>query len=246
MLFDPERRWLPQGICRWEDRHLFFAKGGAFYNRRPGTSAQEKWDQAKEICADCPVLEQCRRDTLGENYGVWGGYDEHQRWKIRSRLAAAARKWPPEKRRAWALEIHRLREGGLFWRDITLMTGVPAALAEVLAEEGQEHAQEARRAPAKVITLPLPEPGPRKPEFPVRAGRRHAWVRHNGRISDAIYRGETPTGTWVFVTVYSGHGHVNKWVLRRDVQIYHPQPVIVMSKRKEKPDAPAPECEPAA
>jgi hypothetical protein len=81
--------------------------------------------------------------------------------------------------------------------------------------------------------------------FPDKPGMRHAWVRHNGRISDAIYRGQTATGVWIFVTVYSGHGHVNKWVRAYNVRVYHPQPVVILAKRRES-DEPAPECEPAA
>jgi len=37
--------------------------------------------KAKQICARCPVLEQCRQHalTVHERYGVWGGLTETER-----------------------------------------------------------------------------------------------------------------------------------------------------------------------
>ncbi|MFJ4712103.1 WhiB family transcriptional regulator [Streptomyces sp. NPDC088785] len=70
------RPWWPQHACQAEDWQLFFAEGG-MASRPPGAGTQKKWDQGKEICAGCPVLTQCRRDTLGEEYG---GLDQYERW----------------------------------------------------------------------------------------------------------------------------------------------------------------------
>lgn len=233
-LYDPERRWAARAICRWEDRHLFFADG----RQRPGRVSQpiqKAWAQAKEICGMCPVLLECQRDTLGENHGVWGGRDENERAAIRRKLHSAAKKWPLARRLRWGKEVQRLRDGGLSWRDITLQTGLPTRLAEEVSTQWRESVAASENASA-IIDLPLPEDTARGPEFPTKPGRRHAWVRHNSRMSDAIYRGQTPSGRWVFVTVYSGHGHVNKWVPRNDVHLYNPQPVIIMSKRTEEAD----------
>lgn len=230
MLYDPERRWLARAICRPEDMKLFFADGGA--PGRTSVKVQKAWAQAKEICKMCPALAECRRDTLGEDFGVWGGLDQNERFAVRRVLYKVAKGWPESRRLAWGKEVQTLRDGGVNWKEITLQTGLPSGLAEELATQWRAHLIETQDQP-KVIDLPLPDDTVRRPEFPTRAGRRHAWVRHNGRISDAIYRGETPSGVWIFVTVFSGHAHVNKWVLRRDVQVYHPQPVIIMSKRME-------------
>lgn len=192
----------------------------------------------------CPVLAECKRDTLGEDHGVWGGLDQNQRAAIRRRLGKAAKGWPEGRRLAWGKEVQHLRDGGVSWRDITLQAGLPHGLAEELATQWRVHLIETENQP-KVIDLPLPEDRSRGPEFPTKPGRRHAWVRHNSRISDAMYRGETPSGVWLFVTVYSGHGHVNKWVKRADVHLYNPQPVIIMSKRREVQDEPTPESDAA-
>ncbi|MFJ4622137.1 WhiB family transcriptional regulator [Streptomyces sp. NPDC088812] len=80
-------------------RHLFFSPGGQ-PNRKPVKSTQQRWDQAKEICAMCPVRTQCARDTLGEEYGVYGGLDEHQRYLIRRKLPRVIGKWPWARRLA--------------------------------------------------------------------------------------------------------------------------------------------------
>lgn len=45
-------------------------------------------DEAKAICADCPLLILCREySVLNEKYGVWGGMTEKERDKERGRLS---------------------------------------------------------------------------------------------------------------------------------------------------------------
>lgn len=36
-------------------------------------------EQAKAICATCPVIEECREYGQGERYGVWGGLTPKER-----------------------------------------------------------------------------------------------------------------------------------------------------------------------
>lgn len=233
VLYDPERRWGARAICDWDRDHEQFFPESVPPGGDVGPKVMAQWAQAKAICQRCPVRLECARDTLGEEWGVWGGLDQNQRTAIRRRLYRAAKGWPAERRLAWGEEVARLRAGGISWATIKVQAGLSHTLAEELMHEWRAHVAEQVRLRAKIVDLPLPEESVRRPAFPDRPGCRHAWVRHNGRISDAIYRGETPTGAWVFVTVYSGHGHVNKWVLRKDVQMYHPQPVVILSKRNE-------------
>ena len=65
MLYDPKRSWWPDGECQWTDPEPFFAPGGQL-DRTPSPATQTQWNRAKEVCARCPVLAECRRDTLGE------------------------------------------------------------------------------------------------------------------------------------------------------------------------------------
>jgi hypothetical protein len=246
VLFDPARRWATQAICDWDDdEKLYFADGGQ-PNRAPGEATQVRWGQAKEICAGCPVLKECRRDTLGEEYGVYGGYDEHERWLIRRALPKAAKGWPPERRLAWGRLFAEMRAGGATFRTISLQTGFSAPLATTLVEEWEEHLAARQAAREAVVELPVPVFERKRPGFPDRPGRRHAWVRHRGGVSDAYYRGQTPDGVWVYVQTWAGRGNVNKWVPATDVHLYYPQPVVIRRRREEQtrarePDTAAPE-----
>jgi WhiB family transcriptional regulator, redox-sensing transcriptional regulator len=68
--------WQIRGACRGMDSALFFHPEG---ERGPARSGREA--RAKQICASCPVLEQCRAHALAvhEPYGVWGGLSESER-----------------------------------------------------------------------------------------------------------------------------------------------------------------------
>jgi WhiB family redox-sensing transcriptional regulator len=68
--------WQLRGSCRGMDSAFFFHPEG---ERGPARANREA--QAKKICSNCPVLEQCRRHALSvhEPYGVWGGLSESER-----------------------------------------------------------------------------------------------------------------------------------------------------------------------
>lgn len=238
MLYDPHRKWAPRGICRWEDRHLFFSPGGQA-NRSPAKITQARWNEAKEICAMCPVIAECARDTLGEEYGVFGGLDEHQRYLIRRRLYKAVDNWPRQRRLAWGKEIHALREAGFTFTQILSRTGIPAGVAEKLLSVWLAYCEEVAKTSAEVVDLQLPEPeetpSVRLPAFPDRPGRRNCWVRHRGIVSDGWYRGETPDGAYIQATTFAGRGQVNKWFAREDVHLYHPVAAVILNY-KARPD----------
>lgn len=224
MLYDPERRWLSRASCRTAvDPERFFVSGGNQLNRSPSAATQVAWNDAKKICSFCPVLTECRRDTLGEEYGVWGGLDEHERFLIRKRLAAKARwkKWPEARQLEWGEHLDSLRKGDLTWRQIQFRTGIPRTACEGLIAKWRQSRPAQPKAPARVVDLPLP-PVTLK-EFPEVPGQRHMWVRHRGLVSDGWYAGETEDGAWIRVQVWSGRGNVIKWVQPEDVRIYNPQ-----------------------
>lgn len=87
-----------------------------------------------------PVMHQCRRDTLGENDGVWGGLDPHQRFRIRQALPAAVKRRPQERRLRLGKELCRLRhELDTVFREIQRMTGIPEKPAMYLIREWERH-----------------------------------------------------------------------------------------------------------
>ena len=48
---------------------------------------------AQRVCADCPARRACLEYALvhGEDYGVWGGLSEYQRFQLRRSLVRAVR-----------------------------------------------------------------------------------------------------------------------------------------------------------
>lgn len=85
--------WQSQGLCNSMDSDLFFHPEG-----ERGGPRRRRIERAKAICAQCPVIEQCRTYALAnhEAYGVWGGLSEEERADIvrgrmyRARMAAKA------------------------------------------------------------------------------------------------------------------------------------------------------------
>lgn len=78
--------WQYDGACMGLDPSVFFspeAERGAKRERREHT--------AKQVCAQCPVIEQCREHALKvqEPYGVWGGLSESDRAALASHRQAS-------------------------------------------------------------------------------------------------------------------------------------------------------------
>ena len=79
--------WQFEGACRDADPTLFFHPEG-----ERGAARRRRAETAKAICATCPVLTQCREQSLQvrEPYGVWGGLSEEERTEIVARRQRAA------------------------------------------------------------------------------------------------------------------------------------------------------------
>ena len=83
--------WRDRSACLDEDPELFFPIG----NTGPALAQIE---EAKAVCAGCPVLTECRQWALDNpklaDYGVFGGLSEDERRaaRRRSRRAQATRR----------------------------------------------------------------------------------------------------------------------------------------------------------
>ncbi|OKL48208.1 WhiB family transcriptional regulator [Boudabousia liubingyangii] len=68
--------WQYEGACREMDTELFFHPEG-----ERGSTRRRRAENAKAICATCPVIKECREHALSvrEPYGVWGGMTEEER-----------------------------------------------------------------------------------------------------------------------------------------------------------------------
>jgi WhiB family redox-sensing transcriptional regulator len=72
-----EQVWHTAAACRGPHTKIFFPPARA--ERRPDKRRREQ--RAKEICAQCDVLDQCREYaiSIGEQHGIWGGMTEKER-----------------------------------------------------------------------------------------------------------------------------------------------------------------------
>lgn len=70
-------RWQHLAACRGVDAVYFFAPN--YFEKRSEKNAREA--VAKEICARCPVREDCLEYALDvrEAHGTWGGLNEMER-----------------------------------------------------------------------------------------------------------------------------------------------------------------------
>ncbi|MEU6215872.1 MULTISPECIES: WhiB family transcriptional regulator [unclassified Streptomyces] len=68
--------WQEEAACRNLGTDRFFHPAG-----ERGEDRAERDQEAKEVCALCPVRAECLRHALSvqEPYGVWGGLSEEER-----------------------------------------------------------------------------------------------------------------------------------------------------------------------
>ncbi|WP_353651901.1 WhiB family transcriptional regulator [Mycobacterium sp. 852013-50091_SCH5140682] len=74
---DPESwGWRVRARCRGEDLGLFFHPDG-----ERGHARRRRQELAKQLCAQCPVVPQCREHAVAyeEAFGIWGGLTEDER-----------------------------------------------------------------------------------------------------------------------------------------------------------------------
>lgn len=76
--------WQHSAACRDENPELFFPVS----DLGPGARQAE---QAKAVCAGCPVRAECLEYALenGLDYGIFGGLTEQERRRVRSRQNVA-------------------------------------------------------------------------------------------------------------------------------------------------------------
>lgn len=111
--------WMPDGLCTQSDPDEWYPdKGGSTY-------------QAKQICRRCPVRQQCLDYALTtqQGHGVWGGYSERERRRLRSgeTIAPVIRKPGqdlPKRRNEIRDERAELYRQGLTYRQMADTLGV--------------------------------------------------------------------------------------------------------------------------
>lgn len=73
------REWHVAARCRDSDLALFFHPDG-----ERGHDRRHRQLLAKQVCAECPVMTQCRTHALAfeEPFGTWGGLSEDDRSRL--------------------------------------------------------------------------------------------------------------------------------------------------------------------
>ena len=79
--------WRELAMCRDSEPNLFFPIGST-------GPALDQIEDAKDICLQCAVKEECLNYALETNQeaGVWGGYAEDERRRLRKRWLAERRR----------------------------------------------------------------------------------------------------------------------------------------------------------
>ncbi|MFI8961084.1 WhiB family transcriptional regulator [Streptomyces sp. NPDC053493] len=74
--------WHTEAVCRRDEAGLFFAP-----SKEPTAARLSREEAAKQVCARCPVMVECREHALlqPEPYGVWGGLTAAERRVVLAR-----------------------------------------------------------------------------------------------------------------------------------------------------------------
>lgn len=72
-------KWRGRAQCRGIDPDIFVHPDG-----ERGAARRRRERMAKQICAGCPVLQQCVQYSIAaaEPFGTWGGITENERFSI--------------------------------------------------------------------------------------------------------------------------------------------------------------------
>ena len=73
--------WRDEALCRFVEHDVFFPHH---------TLSESRWDNARLVCAFCPVRKQCLNVVIGlddndDRWGMFGGLTPAQRKKLRKK-----------------------------------------------------------------------------------------------------------------------------------------------------------------
>lgn len=124
-MIDLSRRWTARAGCAGLPLEFFFAGEDAI---------KGETERGKEICAACPVYKECRRDTMGEPYGIWAGTDIKQRQDILRLRSYNVTIMSDRRKRPLAKMVWTLRQGGVDWIEIKRQMGFNLSALHALYE----------------------------------------------------------------------------------------------------------------
>lgn len=210
----------------------FFYRGPNQVREKPSRLTQEHWDQAKEFCIECPIFLRCREQNWGQEYGVWGGTDQHERYLYRRRRQRELLRMDDQRRQAVAASMWK-RAGGAGAPQampLSRQIGLSASAIKTLVREheGRLAARRRERQEAAVAAMEAIN-GPTGPQWPTAAPPEgQGWVFRDGAILPAYYLAQTADGAWVRMKFRAAHMQpVRKWFRAEHVTLRFPvTPVI--------------------
>lgn len=218
MIVDLDRKWIGRAACAGLPSGTFFIDHATKALESPTAKVQAQWDQAKKVCATCPVLELCARDSLGEIDGVWGGLDPAERQRLRVANSQRVRRMSDVEKQEWAETAYHLnRQRGMPFQDVARVMGVSIQtckhLSELHAEKIMEEAKSAKDTivPDKTVRhVPWPKVAPSEGD---------GWVQYCGRVVRGYYLGQTADDEWIFMKVPLSKEYSSAWFKAEDVKI---------------------------
>lgn len=133
MAIDIHRHWMKDAACAGWPTKIFFHidQDEVFLDAIERKQASAK---ARKLCEDCPVRIECQRDTVGEQYGYWGGLTASERQVVRVKRSATVARWPESEKKSVAALIIKLRDAAdpQAWVEIERIVGLTGPAARYL------------------------------------------------------------------------------------------------------------------
>jgi hypothetical protein len=210
---------LTDGICQnfapKELEKTFWYPGPQDLAKTPGAEALARWEQAKEVCIECPVFLRCREANWGQEYGVFGGTDQHERHLHRRRLSRLLALKDDADRASMAAYFHARHAGGLGDSPevIARATGYSSPSIKLMISEHEALLDRQRRqAAAQAADAPLDE-WEDIPSFPTASPpRADGWVWYYGRAYAGHYMGQTEDGAYMRMKIKPARAQTVKWI----------------------------------
>lgn len=203
-----------QSFAPKELEDTFFYPGPQGVGVAPSATTLERWEQAKEVCIECPIFLQCREASWGQEYGVFGGTDQYERYLYRRKLQRHLARKTDGERTALAAYFHARHAGGLGDTPELLgrLTGYShLAIRAMISERAAALDEQRKRAAAK--TAPEGADWADRPAFPAEPpSHGDGWVWHFGRAHKGHYVAETADGAYVRMKVKPAMAQTTKWL----------------------------------
>jgi hypothetical protein len=213
----------------------FWYPGPLPVSTQPGARPLSRWRLAKKVCESCPVKSRCRATSWGEEFGVWGGTDQYERYKFRRNLTRRLALMDRKERAKLAETLYGMR-GATGWRidAVTRETGYAAAMVTALVGEHVQRLKAEREAPAEAPRDAVDWARSRR--WPSGPPAGDAWVERGGTVHSAQYVGQTANGRWLRMSMRLGKpSPVMRWVPADRVDLRTEIAPVVMKKGARGP-----------